>query len=193
MLGDGKRVRSEYGILADMKVEIYYYIRSVFPYIILTGIIAFTILKLFFTREKRKKIYRLLMGGAGGVYILTVLFVTLAMREPGTIHDYKLQPLWSYQNVMETGNMEMMIENIANMALFFPGGMFLMDWFDKHICWYHCAVILFLCSLGIEIMQLLFGLGTFEIDDMIHNTLGGILGYLVAIKIQHVVRHRNEI
>ncbi len=36
----------------------------------------------------------------------------------------------------------------------------------------------FLISLGFESIQLLFGLGAFDVDDMILNSLGGLTGYL---------------
>lgn len=35
----------------------------------------------------------------------------------------------------------------------------------------------FLLSLFFELIQLLFRLGTFDIDDLILNTLGGFIGY----------------
>jgi glycopeptide antibiotics resistance protein len=42
------------------------------------------------------------------------------------------------------------------------------------------AVIITTSSLSFtyEILQLLFGIGSFDIDDLILNTLGGVMGYL---------------
>lgn len=39
--------------------------------------------------------------------------------------------------------------------------------------------ITFCVSLGIEVLQLITGLGSFEVDDLIHNTLGAWLGAMV--------------
>lgn len=36
-------------------------------------------------------------------------------------------------------------------------------------------------SLGIELVQLSFQVGTFDVDDLLMNTIGGILGYLLFI------------
>ena len=37
-------------------------------------------------------------------------------------------------------------------------------------------VITFIGSLGIELIQLIFKMGMFELDDVIHNVLGAVLG-----------------
>jgi len=37
----------------------------------------------------------------------------------------------------------------------------------------------FLLSLGFETLQLVFRVGSFDVDDLLLNTLGGILGYIV--------------
>ncbi len=43
----------------------------------------------------------------------------------------------------------------------------------------------FLVSLGIELCQLVFGLGFSELDDVIHNTVGVIIGYGIYQSISH--------
>lgn len=37
----------------------------------------------------------------------------------------------------------------------------------------------FLLSLFIECIQLIFRVGSFDVDDLILNTLGGVIGYIV--------------
>jgi len=43
----------------------------------------------------------------------------------------------------------------------------------------HVLVLSFLLSLGYEVTQLLTGIGIFDVDDLMLNTLGGIMGYVV--------------
>lgn len=43
----------------------------------------------------------------------------------------------------------------------------------------HVLFLSFLLSLGYESTQLLTGLGIFDVDDLMLNTLGGMIGYLV--------------
>src|SRR5260221_2601059 len=39
----------------------------------------------------------------------------------------------------------------------------------------------FLISLGFETIQLIFNLGVFDVDDLLLNTLGGAIGYMLFI------------
>ena len=48
----------------------------------------------------------------------------------------------------------------------------------KKILWYS-GKIAFIFSVSIEMLQLLFRLGTFQLSDIFYNTVGGVLGGLV--------------
>jgi len=39
----------------------------------------------------------------------------------------------------------------------------------------------FLISLGFETIQLLFDLGVFDADDLLLNTVGGAIGYIIYV------------
>lgn len=49
----------------------------------------------------------------------------------------------------------------------------------------------FSLSFAYEILQLLFGFGSFDIDDLILNTFGGVLGYL-TIKFIYLIIHSKK-
>ena len=57
--------------------------------------------------------------------------------------------------------------------------------------WYCMLGMTFLLSLMIEIIQLLTRVGSFDVDDLILNTSGGILGYLLFYVINKVRRKWN--
>ena len=48
----------------------------------------------------------------------------------------------------------------------------------KRVIWYS-FLITFFCSLAIEFLQLLLRLGTFQLSDIVYNTLGGITGGII--------------
>lgn len=48
----------------------------------------------------------------------------------------------------------------------------------KNVLW-SSFLIAFFCSLSIELLQLLLRLGTFQLSDIVYNTLGGIIGGLI--------------
>lgn len=70
------------------------------------------------------------------------------------------------------------IQNLAgNVLLFVPLGLLLPLWFRR------CRRLLYVTgaaavlSLFYEVVQLLFGFGSFDVDDLLLNTMGGMIGY----------------
>lgn len=58
--------------------------------------------------------------------------------------------------------------------------------------WILALLITFLMSCLIELIQLVFGLGLFEFDDMISNTLGGLFGYMIAFVLSTLIPDRSR-
>ena len=124
------------------------------------------------------------------VVFLTVVYAsTVFTRTPGT-RQYQLELFWSWKEILgipPTGRMgsagsavELLQENILNMILLFPAGV-LLSFITKHkIHWYQAALVGALISIGIEVSQLLLCRGLFEWDDIIHNTIGCVVGSQVG-------------
>lgn len=80
-------------------------------------------------------------------------------------------------------------EPILNILLFMPLGYLLPSIFNffKHKPWF-TVIAGFLLSLTTELLQLVTRLGSFDVDDLINNTLGSVIGvilyYLVLKKVQ---------
>lgn len=77
------------------------------------------------------------------------------------------------------------IQIIFNILLLLPFGVYLRYYFNRK--WYQVLILSFLYSLFFELTQLsgLYGIYPypyrfFEVDDLICNTLGGMLGYLIT-------------
>ena len=140
-----------------------------------------TILMVFITRqltnslppERFRSVIRLLLPA----YLLLNLYFTLLMREPSEDRLVTLVPLrsyfavfgWDIQTFPVVGQLlqgsweepiafafASLIGIVQNLILFIPFG--------------------FLLSLSIELCQLFFRLGWFEVDDILHNVLGTYLG-----------------
>ena len=67
----------------------------------------------------------------------------------------------------------------GNVLAFMPFGFFMPILRLRLRKWYCMLGMTFLLSLMIEITQLLTRVGSFDVDDLILNTSGGILGYLL--------------
>ena len=70
--------------------------------------------------------------------------------------------------------------NLAgNVAVFVPFGMWLPILASLARKGYHLVFYTFLFSLMIESVQLLFRVGSFDVDDIFLNTLGGLIGFIL--------------
>jgi glycopeptide antibiotics resistance protein len=112
----------------------------------------------------------LLMGCVGIIIYETILF-----RPVTDEASYELVPFWSYRLAWR-GETFYCSEIILNYLLYIPFGFMLKAVFWK-MKWWQCVLICFLSSAAIEVSQLVFHIGLFEWDDMIGNTLGGLIGY----------------
>ena len=72
---------------------------------------------------------------------------------------------------------------VGNIAAFIPFGMFLVLLSkNKGMSFKGALALSFSLSLCLECLQIVFSLGIFDVDDLILNTSGGLLGYC-AIKL----------
>lgn len=77
-----------------------------------------------------------------------------------------------------TRNPRELIEGVLNVALFVPFGAAI-RWLDAR--WYWAALLGFSLSLGVELLQRFVIPGREgELQDLIANTAGGVIGWLLA-------------
>lgn len=75
---------------------------------------------------------------------------------------------------------------IGNIAIFFPFGFLAPLITDKANSYRRIILFSAVFSLLFELSQLIFRVGSFDIDDLILNTLGGFLGY-VSLKLMRKI------
>ncbi|MCP3760954.1 VanZ family protein [Domibacillus sp. A3M-37] len=70
------------------------------------------------------------------------------------------------------------LQNLAgNVLLFVPLGLLLPFWFHRCRRFFSVTGAAAGLSLFYEVVQLLFGFGSFDVDDLLLNTIGGMIGY----------------
>ncbi len=130
-------------------------------------------------------------------YIAALAYVCFFSERYGrTVSDtyrYNLQPFREISRFLtyrETiGFRGFVINLFGNIVVFMPWG-FMVPVIRKRVYkfWYTVAST-FLLSLCIETIQLVTRVGSFDVDDLILNTLGGIAGFLVYFIVNTVGRH----
>ena len=74
---------------------------------------------------------------------------------------------------------------LGNIVVFMPFGFFV-AWYEKNVGLTVVTLWGFFLSLGIELSQYVFGTGVTEIDDIILNTLGCLLGGIIERTIYYL-------
>jgi len=160
-------------------------------YIIL-GIVALIIIGLLFylgykvvykklmKGKKNIDINKLILYGISIGYIIVVLGATFMNR--GQVYkDVNLHLFSSYREAYNLMKLSLFRNLILNMLLFVPFGFLLPFYSDKLKKMWKIVLIGFGFILLIEIFQYISNFGIFEIDDILDNTIGVIMGYSILM------------
>ena len=109
-------------------------------------------------------------------YVFLLFCSTVIFRTPGETRQYDFHPFWSYKAIQD-GREDLLAENLMNVIVFIPIGMILGSLLRVKGSWLVALLIGCSISVTIEALQFWFMKGFSEVDDVMHNTLGCILGY----------------
>jgi glycopeptide antibiotics resistance protein len=119
------------------------------------------------------------------IYIVVLLRLTVLRRDfleyplftNGTV-SFRL--FYNYIRILQKGKYFFFIYLFfGNIAWFIPMGYLMPFLTNRPKTWVRAAAVGFLLSLFIELGQYAFGTGISELDDLLLNTLGAVLGYLI--------------
>ena len=117
-------------------------------------------------------VFKLTMSTLLVIYIVVVLMTVFFSRELGSREGIDMRILGTWGLTMQ--DHAWVIENVL---LFIPFGLLLPFWFPtgrKGIV----IIVGLVCSIGIEVTQLVTGYGFCQLDDVIMNTAGTFVGYM---------------
>lgn len=118
------------------------------------------------------------------IWFLMIGYVTVASREPEAQLEARLIPFYSYYLGLSGINKEMLRSCFMNVILFYPAGLLAGGaWMLRGLVWKRVvllAAVGFGVSVSVEVLQYFLLLGLAEVDDLIHNTLGMVIGAVVG-------------
>ena len=96
----------------------------------------------------------------------------------------------------ELGTFAVFANLLGNILIFVPYGFFI-SMASRSRGFFKTLLCSMLLSLGVEIVQLFTRVGSFDVDDILLNTIGGVLGYIVFvicnwIRRKHHVRNQKK-
>ena len=126
------------------------------------------------------------------IYIVVVLEATIGHRT-SAYGNINLHLFSSYKNAYNSFSIREWRNIILNILMFVPLGFMMPLLFKKCKRWYITYLIGFGATLFIEILQLISKRGIFELDDIINNTLGCIIGYGIVIFFISIYEKRYKV
>lgn len=132
--------------------------------------------------NKKIKLYALILFL---IYIFVLAYLVFWSprfgRSEVQYRNYNIVPFKTIISFIKYGDTGMKLTNIiGNIIIFMPIGWFmpiLIKRTKKLISVFNISLSF---SLFIEVMQYNFYVGAFDVDDVILNTFGGVIGYLMA-------------
>lgn len=85
-------------------------------------------------------------------------------------------PFWSYFAYFKGEDYSLLNENIMNVVVFVPVGL-LAGLASRSMNWIKALALALCISIPIEVLQFTFEKGFAELDDVMHNSLGCVIGY----------------
>lgn len=122
------------------------------------------------------------------IYIIALCYFlffaeSMGRTTRGDEYRYNLQPLFEIKRIWRSRHilgMKYVILNFAgNVIAFIPFGYLLPKMVKKKPRLFHTVLFSFEFSLLVELTQLISRTGSFDVDDLILNTFGGLIGYIL--------------
>ena len=126
-------------------------------------------------------------------WVFLIFCTAVFFRESGESSRINLTPLSSYFDIAKNSYLvEAAAVNAFNFILFIPIGLLLGFGFKK-ITWKKVLLIGLGISFSIELLQFIFKRGLCEVDDLIHNLIGCVIGFLFYRLLIRLTKYVQEI
>ena len=147
--------------------------------------------------DDRKKRRRLIAGVLFTVYFAVLFYFLFFSEEMGRTYSerayhYNLVPFKEIMRFIRyrkaLGTYAVVLNLAGNIIAFMPFGTFLPIYYERCRKMWYTVLYSFELSLVVEILQLVFKVGSLDVDDLILNTIGGLFGFLIYDLVKKLTR-----
>lgn len=152
-------------------------------------------------KQDNRKALRICSKVMFGVYIIFLIYFLFFAESTGRTFEgrtyhYNLILFKEIRRFLvhrkTLGIMAVMLNLVGNVVAFVPFGFFLPIISAKCRSFFYMLFFSFEFSLIVETLQLVSKVGSFDVDDMVLNTIGGAVGYLIFVALNHMRRRHYE-
>lgn len=119
-----------------------------------------------------------------GFYIAILIQMGVISRTPGSVSEMVWIPFQT-----PGGDYLVVLYSLANLVIFIPFGILVPKVFRGINSVLMMALVTLMTSVLIEIVQFMLACGYAEVEDVIMNVAGGVIGYLI---IKFIEKRKNE-
>lgn len=136
--------------------------------------------------KKHKKMYRMAAWLLFGLYLILMVYFlffaeSMGRTSVGQEYHYNLKPFKEIQRYLTyydvIGPYTVFLNLAGNILAFVPFGLFFPLLSRRNRGFLKVTLISFEVSMLVELIQLITRVGSCDVDDIILNTLGGVIGY----------------
>ena len=159
-----------------------HYFPEIFVNRIIISVIAFAVfcaVSIFL--YKKHKFNKLQCGAAIvlSLYIVVLLYFTVVGRYSHEEYEYKINFFTSYRWFFKYNGEQVLRQLLINLVMIMPVGFLLPVVIKAKYKYLITMALSLLLTVFIETMQLITKCGSFEVDDIINNFIGAVLGMLI--------------
>ncbi|KHL04808.1 hypothetical protein LK10_03950 [Sinomonas humi] len=147
------------------------------------------------TPTKRAKAETVAIFAVFAIYAAFLLKLLLFSRAPGSERSINLVPfatIAEYASSHAPGTARVAFANVVgNILIFIPLGVYA-SWLRHRSAWTTMLTVASV-SAAVEIIQGVFAVGASDIDDVILNCVGGLIGMLAFWLLSAIIRERSRV
>ena len=148
-------------------------------------------------RDVLKKLFlNIMFYGVMSLYALILFFLLFKKKSVGSFRTINLIPFRTIIDYLF--NEDVIVRSFAfsnimgNIAIFIPLGIYIPLLINKKSIFTNSAIVA-LISLCVEIVQYILAIGTADVDDIILNTIGGLLGILIFKLVYLIFKDKSKV
>lgn len=158
-----------------------HYFPAIFAQRVVLSLIALAMmcaLAVMLYRQKRFTKSQLAVACGLALYVNLLYYFTVLGRYSSDDYQQEIYLIYSYQQLFEHFDWTNFIQILINLAMLAPVGFFLpMLLQERKVFWTLLTALFLTCS--IEFLQMVMQCGTLELDDVVNNLAGAVLGLLL--------------
>ena len=171
------------------------YYPEIFVNRIIISVIAFAMfgaVSIVLYKRQKYNMVQLIAAILLSLYIVVLLYFTVVGRYSHEEYEYKINFLTSYRWLFKYSGEQVLWQLLINIVMLVPMGFLLPIIIHAKYKYLITMVLSLLMTLFIETMQLVSKCGSFEIDDVINNFIGAVLGMFLFVLLNRIIQKQKR-